>query len=626
MVSDAAAEDAPTWARLGALAGATLLATGVAGHLLSTRRRHLRGATAHSSVVPPAPEAASTISAVAAGSDELAMARLELALRALAGQLGRSGSESRPLAVRRRADALEILLDRPAALGAPWRPGRDDVRWELPATAALTELTDDARAVAPPCPALVGLGRDLEGAELFVDLEALGTLSVGEAPAAADALRLLAATLAVTPLADGLRLVVVGDDVAAVQGRHEVEVVADLAAAIATAEAHTAAIARVTGGAPSTFRLRTVAGHESWEPVVVVLTEPVRDDADLARLRRLAESHRGVAVVGVGLPGAEHSVIAGSDGLVRMPLLDGPMRLHTLTAGELHGIETALTAAGSLLTEDHAISGGAGPGPSLPTAVEPWTLMVRVLGPVDVVDRGGQPASFERAKALELVVWLAQHQQSATRAGARAALWELDVSNASFSNVVSEARRALARLATSPDGEDWIARTYVERLPLHDGVVLDADLVRDHLTRARGLSGAAAVDELRRALALVRGAPYAGRTFLWTDAEALPSTLTLLVTTVAAELGRRLLDENDAEGVFAATAVGLDVLPGHEELIALRLRAHALRDDRSALRREYASYEQAILADPWDGEPAPSLVALCRELLGREAPVPVAGD
>ena len=156
--------------------------------------------------------------------------------------------------------------------------------------------------------------------------------------------------------------------------------------------------------------------------------------------------------------------------------------------------------------------------------------------------------------------------------------------------------------------------------------MLDADLVRDHLTRARALSGAAAVDELRRALALVRGAPYAGRTFLWTDAEALPSTLTLLVTTVAAELGRRLLDENDAEGVFAATAVGLDVLPGHEELIALRLRAHALRDDRSALRREYASYEQAILADPWDGEPAPSLVALCRELLGREAPIPVAGD
>ena len=128
------------------------------------------------------------------------------------------------------------------------------------------------------------------------------------------------------------------------------------------------------------------------------------------------------------------------------------------------------------------MSGGAGPGPSLPTAVEPWTLMVRVLGPVDVVDRGGQPASFERAKALELVVWLAQHQQSATRAGARAALWELDVSNASFSNVVSEARRALARLATSPDGEDWIARTYVERLPLHDRVVLDADLVHDHLT------------------------------------------------------------------------------------------------------------------------------------------------
>jgi two-component SAPR family response regulator len=247
--------------------------------------------------------------------------------------------------------------------------------------------------------------------------------------------------------------------------------------------------------------------------------------------------------------------------------------------------------------------------------------MVRVLGPVDVVDAEGRQAEFERAKALELVTWLAQHPQSATRAGARAALWAIDVSNASFSNVVSEARRALTRLASPPEGGDWVARTYAERLPLHPEVVLDADLVRRHLDRARRLPDPDAIEELQRALALVRGAPYAGRSYLWPDAEALPSTLTLLVTTVAAELGRRLLDAGDLDGVFAATAVGLDVLPGHEELIALRLRAHAQRGDRSALHREYMSYEHAVLADPWDGEPSPALAALRRELLQ-----PVAGE
>jgi Flp pilus assembly CpaF family ATPase len=165
-----------------------------------------------------------------------------------------------------------------------------------------------------------------------------------------------------------------------------------------------------------------------------------------------------------------------------------------------------------------------------------------------------------------------------------------------------------------------------ERLPLHPAVVLDADLVQHHLSMARRLPDAEAIVELRQALSFVRGAPYADRSYLWPDAEALPSTLTLLVTTVAAELGRRLLALEDVDGVFATTAVGLDVLPGHEELIALRLRAHALKGDRAALRNEYASYEQAVLADPWDGEPAPQLVALRRELLGPELPVPVAGD
>ena len=160
-----------------------------------------------------------------------------------------------------------------------------------------------------------------------------------------------------------------------------------------------------------------------------------------------------------------------------------------------------------------------------------------------------------------------------------------------------------------------------ERLPLHARVVLDADVVRSHLSRAHHLSDDDAIAELRRALALVRGAPYSGRCYLWPDAEALPSTLTLLVTTVAVELGRRLLDRADVDGVLDATAIGLDVLPGHEELIGLRLRAHAVRGDRAALRHEYACYEQSILADPWADDPSPDLVALRQELL-----TPMAGN
>jgi two-component SAPR family response regulator len=258
-----------------------------------------------------------------------------------------------------------------------------------------------------------------------------------------------------------------------------------------------------------------------------------------------------------------------------------------------------------------------------------WAIMVRVLGPVDVVDRDGRAVVFDRAKSLELVVWIAQHAATATRAGARAALWDLDVANASFSNVVSEARRALARAVPSPSGEDWILRTYAERLPFRAGIVLDADLVAAHLARARTLDGKAAIDELRAGLALVRGAPYVGTSYLWPDAEALPSTLTLLATTVAGELATRCLHVGDIEGAFAATGVGLEVLPGHEELVALRMRAHARRGDRSGVRREFAAYERAVLSDVWaGGEPSAQLTSLRQELLDGlvEQPLPIAGS
>jgi hypothetical protein len=68
--------------------------------------------------------------------------------------------------------------------------------------------------------------------------------------------------------------------------------------------------------------------------------------------------------------------------------------------------------------------------------------------------------------------------------------------------------------------------------------------------------------------------------------------------------------------VFWSTGQGLKVLSGHEELIALRMRAHARRGDLAGVRSEWESYERAIAADPWAAaEPAPKLIALRRELL-----------
>ena len=243
-------------------------------------------------------------------------------------------------------------------------------------------------------------------------------------------------------------------------------------------------------------------------------------------------------------------------------------------------------------------------------------IVVGLLGGVEITDDRGTPGEFERSKTVELIAWLATHRDRATRTGARTALWELDVRDATFANVVSEARRGLARLVAPDDGEEWVARTLTEQLPLHAAVVTDADLVNERLTHARVQPPAQAIATLRPAVAMIRDMPFAGTSYLWPDAEGITSNLVLLAITAAAEFAGHALSLGDTDGVFWATGRGLQVLPGHEELIGLRMRAHARAGDLAGVRQEWESYERVLVADAWsDGEPAPKLLALRRELL-----------
>jgi hypothetical protein len=246
----------------------------------------------------------------------------------------------------------------------------------------------------------------------------------------------------------------------------------------------------------------------------------------------------------------------------------------------------------------------------------PHEIVVGLLGGVEVHARTGEPGSFERSKTVELIAWLTTHRDRATRSGARTALWDLDVRDATFANVVSEARRALARLVMPPEGEEWVARTLTEQLPVHDLVVTDADLVEDRLAHARVQPPAQAIETLRPAVELIRDMPFAGTGYLWPDAEGITSNLVLLAITATAEFAGHALSIGDADGVFWATGKGLRVLPGHEELIALRMQAHARSGDLAGVRSEWESYERVLVADAWsDGEPAPKLLALRRDLL-----------
>ena len=65
-----------------------------------------------------------------------------------------------------------------------------------------------------------------------------------------------------------------------------------------------------------------------------------------------------------------------------------------------------------------------------------WNVMVRTLGPVDVQLVDGTIIDFEKSKTKELLAWLTSHRARPTRSAARTALWEVNVADATFTNVV----------------------------------------------------------------------------------------------------------------------------------------------------------------------------------------------
>ena len=621
---------------------AAMLAAGVLTLLAVRRRDHLRRARPRTRLAEPAPvvtRTERTLRSIDAGDR---FVRVDIAVRSVAGALVAAGE--RVVAITVADDGrLGLCTSGPVMLDGPWCPTGDPTRWQLPASIPIELLAEPARRVGAPCPALVQLGRTTDAQDVYVDLEALEAIEIGGPGDRADAIvTAIAATLAGSVLAEVTTLVGVGLDDAAFLGHRRHVPARDARAAFARA-AHAVGTTAVKGR--STFELRALAtGGETWEPAIVLIgasAGTVTPPADRTALALVSASPihgpssrlepdgdawvlrpLGLRCIPIGLAPDDLASLAAlvasadaevvddepiarpvtvdrpavrvgpDDDVTLAPLPDEPVVEEVVEPAVVDGRETV---------DD--------PAPSPP-------ILVCLLGPVAIRSADGREATFEKSKAKELIAWLATHRERSTRSAARTALWELDVRDATFANVVSEARRSLARLVEPPEGEEWIGRTLTEALPLHELVRTDADVVRGALDAARLQPPEQAIATLRPAVDLVVGMPFEGTGYLWPEAEGIASALVLLATSVTAELGAHCLSMGDIDGVFDATGRGLRVLPGHDELIGLRMRAHARAGDRAGVRHEWAQYERVVNADPWsDGEPSPTLIELRRELL-----------
>ena len=537
------------------MAGATMLAAGLVGSLVIRRRRGLRRVRAGQRPRRQSEHLVDIERRVMSGAAELAaldrMAALDLALRSLAPMLVAQHTRFHAVSVT-SSGAVSVVLDDSVRLEEPW-VDMGSGEWQLSTVPTLEPGVF-------PFPTIVQVGTTESGSDVFVDLEMAGGVTVsGEG--SAEVIAALRASLAMSPFAEQCTIL----------DESDVE----------------------ASGPPECDR------HLAPWHARVTLDEPMHPVLVL-----VGDSLRPVITIDDRSP---LSLELGGDGSVLLPPTGQRITPLRLASAEQEAVE-ALAAEPSFIVDEPAAV-------ARPSQLRFPPILVRILGEPTIELESGDQIEFERSKSLELVTWMATHRERPTRSRARAALWDTEVRSATFSNVVSDARRSLARAVEPVDGSEWIDRTLTEELRLHDDVLTDADVLRAARDLARPLPPESAVGMLRPALELVRGLPFAGTAYLWPDPEGITSELVVLATGAASELASWYLALGDLDGVFWATARGLQVLPGHEELIALRMRARAARGDTAGLRQEWASYER-VLADDWSGgEPAPELVELRRELL-----------
>jgi hypothetical protein len=472
------------------------------------------------------------------------------------------------------------------------------------------------------------VGLDDDGRDVLVDLEAARVTRVeAVAEQADDIVRAIGSGLATSLTSEVVHLVVAGLGSACLFDHPNAR---QLDSASDALDAALALVGSTAANDRTSFDLRSRrTGGEMWEPAVLLFTTEDSASSVLPFNRLPAAGHGVAAVIASPTMGSDDPTVgarlsARTDGWV-LDAFGETLSISPIgvTDGDVEEVAHVLEAA-EVPVDPAPIHDGVDrvgdDADDVPFTPMPHQIIVSLMGAVQIADADGRLGTFERSKTVELVAWLATHRERATRTAARTALWELDVRDATFANVVSEARRALGRLIAPPDGEEWLARTLNETLPLHALVVTDADLIGQRVDHARLAAPAHAIDVLQPAVEMIRDMPFAGTSYLWPDADGLTSNLVLLATTAAAELAGHALSVGDTDLVFWATSHGLRVLPGHEELIGLRMRAHARSGDLAGVRQEWESYERVIMADSWsDGEPAPKLLDLRRELLSANA-------
>jgi DNA-binding SARP family transcriptional activator len=328
--------------------------------------------------------------------------------------------------------------------------------------------------------------------------------------------------------------------------------------------------------------------------------------AALVVLLLLVESLRGrrasqhVDLGGASLPASMRELSrlrrpASTHGLFR-PLIDEP-RLLVVAAPE----------AQPARSEEQDDGSSSKPPAGAVAEPDPCPL-ISLLGPL-AIHGGKRSRRGLRARALELIAFLALRREGAQRDAILEALWPGDDPKRSrhrLYQAVRDARRLLADAVASDRDRYWLDRTRV-RIDVDDLEALLGELSDDD-------DGAHRSDLLERALLLFRAEPLAGCDYTWSEGEvrSLRGTYVELLELV----GRARLGAGDARGVLDVSERGLAVDDLNEAFWRLAMEAEASLGLRKTVEKRYERL-RTLLDERLGLEPQRETRLLCRRLLGQ---------
>ncbi|WP_331736683.1 LysM peptidoglycan-binding domain-containing protein (plasmid) [Streptomyces canus] len=250
----------------------------------------------------------------------------------------------------------------------------------------------------------------------------------------------------------------------------------------------------------------------------------------------------------------------------------------------------------------------------------PTGSSILLLGPLAIEGAKGRVDSNRKSVATELLAFLALNPGSDYHA-VDAALWPTSRVNKEMRNAVIS--RARSWLGTDADGNQHLPRvqnTPDKRYRLGQHVTCDWVTFQKHARQGLNDHSEDGDLALRRALALVRGRPFAGmdpQRYAW--AEPVIQEMISAITDVASELSTRRREARDPRGALWAAQQGLIAVEDSETLYRALFLAHHAVGDIDALREAAARLHRINDSIGGGVEMEADTAELLRNLLPRPA-------